>query len=222
MAKDERTRDRVSEDEFLLGDLEGADATRSAASSRRAKHRRTALERRGQLERIREVFGLGVDDAYDDLRIIGHVSDHAWREAIEELRREVLGGTSPDLLAARRDFLSRGRQEPATFHEESLFLPDRQAIAGMSLPREQAITRANAYFEANELGLAAEPEFTYPNPYQDLWVADPSDPNHPAAQRDGGSLVVVPAQAEVYEVGSIPPNPPEAIGMIGPPDDEWD
>lgn len=58
----------------------------------------------------------------------------------------------------------------------------------------------------------------HPNPYQDLWIAEYLDPEHP----DGGGLIIVPAVGDPYRLGSLPPRPVEMIGAILPPDEEWD
>lgn len=226
---DDDGRDWLTEDEVLLAESEGEATMRADRAYARARGRRTALERRGQLERICEVFGLGDTRAYDDVRvrilykIVRYVDEHVWRETIEDLGRQVLGHEAPALRALRSDRLGMGRDEPATTHDEALFEPDRSAVAGMTHHRRRALALAGEFLEGSRDGLVATDERLYPNPYQDLWVVDPVDPDDPGEERDGGYLVVVPASGEVYRAdGGAPPHPTELVGMIGPPDEEWD
>jgi hypothetical protein len=219
----------VSEDEILLADGEGVESAHAAVALGRAKRRETALERRGQLDRICQVFGLGDDDPYDDVRIrvlyrvIGYVHEQVWREALDEVRRQVLDDDRRESREWRSEMLNADRVHSATFNDAAVFLPDGRAIAGMTQRREQAMARANEYLESERLGMVAVEQCTYPNPYQDLWVVDPVDPDHRVERREGGFLVVVPAAGDVHQAGSgVTPRPAEMVGMIGPPNDEWD
>lgn len=232
MSRGDDPKDWVGEDELLLADAEGPESARADAAFGQAKRQDMAIQRRGQLERIREVFGRGED--YDDVRIqvfyqvIGYVHEQKWLEAVEELRRRLLADDRPEHRELRMeilntDLVTTDRVHPMTWNVEALFVSDRRAIAGMTHQRKEAIARANEYLEGEQPGMVAEEQHTYPNPYQDLWVIDPIDPAHRGEQRDGGSLVVVPAAGKVYEAGDgARPHPPEVVGMIGPPDSDWD
>ncbi|WP_404385261.1 hypothetical protein LL946_04670 [Knoellia locipacati] len=224
----------VGEDEMLPADAEGSESARAAVAFGQAKRRDWALQRRGQLERIREVFDLGEGPAYEDVRVrtfyevIGYVHEQKWLETVEDLRRRLLPDERPQdrewrLEMMQSEDMDADRVHPRTLNVDALFLSDRRAVAGMTRQRDEAIARANEYLETVHPGMVADERHTYPNPYQDLWVIDPIDPD----QRDevicGGSLVVVPAEGKVYEAGDgAQPRPPEVLGMIGPPDTNWD
>lgn len=233
MSRGDDTNGWVGEDEMLLADAEGPESARADAAFGQAKRRDAALQRRGQLERIREVFELGDGEAYEDARIrtfyrvIGYVHEQKWREAMDDLRRETLVGERPEQREwreqQRADTFGPERVHQTTFNDGALFLPDREAIRGMTHRLKDAIEGANEYLRIEHPGMVAEKQFTYPNPYQDLWVIDPIDPSRRGERIDGGSLIVVPAVGQVYPAGSgAEPRPPEVIGMIGPPDLEWD
>ena len=224
----------VGEDEMLLADAEGSGSARADVAFGQARRRDLALQRRGQLERIREVFDLGDGEAYEDIRIrtfyevIGYVHEQKWLEAVEDLRRRLLAEERPEdrvwrLEMMNTETMDADRVHARTLHVDALFLSDQRAVAGMTHERKEAIASANEYLETEHPGMVADERHTYPNPYQDLWVIDPIDPD----QRDevicGGSVVVVPAEGEVYEAGDgSQPRPPEVLGMIGPPDTNWD
>ncbi|MFK5645124.1 hypothetical protein ACI3ET_01230 [Ornithinimicrobium sp. LYQ121] len=241
MGNEEHPPRWVSEDEMLLADLEGVDAARATVAYARERRRRTALQRWGQLQRIADVFGLGELDAYNDVRlrvlrsVIGYVDEHVWRDAIADVRRQVLETTDgqgwfPD-LAVRRTMRERyvldvqeyGEQARAvTVDEEALFLPDPHAVSGMSVDRKTAVARAQAHLTAEGSTMVVQEDDVFPNPYQDLWIVGYADPEHPDEVLDGGGPIIVPAHGEVYELGSLPPRPAELIGAILPPDEEWD
>jgi uracil-DNA glycosylase len=71
------------------------------------------------------------------------------------------------------------------------------------LSRDEAITKANAYLQAEGSQLIAHFESALPNPLQRLWIVSYIDPTHPDQQLDGGGLVV-PTDGEVYEISSAP------------------
>ncbi|WP_156971531.1 hypothetical protein [Knoellia sinensis] len=219
----------VGEDEMVLADLEGHDSARADAAFGRDKRRSIGLERRGQLERIREVFGSGDPDGVDDVRlrvlyhVIGYVHEQKWREAVDEVRRWLLSDARQEHREWREAHLNMERVHATPLNWDALFLPDRHAIAAMTHQRRAAIDIASDYLTGQGSGLIPEEETTYPNPYQDLWIVDPVDPKHRGEHRAGGNLVVVPTIGPAYAAGtSSEPLTAETVGMIGPPDLEWD
>lgn len=219
----------VGEDELVLADLEGHDSARADAAFGRDKRRSIGLERRGQLERIREAFDLGDPDGFDDVRlrilylVIGYVHEQKWREAVDEVRSWLLSDARQEHREWREAHLNMDRVHATPLNWDALFLPDRHAIAAMTHQRRAAIDIASDYLTGEGSGLIAEEETTYPNPYQDLWIVDPVDPKHRGEHRAGGNLVVVPTFGPAYAAGtSSEPLTAETVGMIGPPDLEWD
>jgi len=119
--------------------------------------------------------------------------------------------------------LNMDRVHATPLNWDALFLPDRHAIAAMTHRRRAAIDLASDYLTGLDSRLVAEEETTYPNPFQDLWIVDPVDPKHRGEHRAGGNLVVVPTVGPAYAAGtSSEPHTAETIGMIGPPDLQWE
>lgn len=167
MASGDEPRDWISEDEALLAEIEGDEAARASVASGRAKRQQIALERRSQLERICDVYSVSTDGGYHDLRIqvfnrvVGYVNEHVWRDSLADAHRRSLGENLSEWREMRemRDDIMGGHggteSRIGTFNEEALFLPDRQAIAGMSLRREEAVARAQAHLDAEGSRLVA-------------------------------------------------------------------
>ncbi len=242
MVDEEHPRRFVSEDELLLADMEGVHAARATVAYARERRRRTGLQRWGQLQRIAEVFGLGELDAYDDVRlrvlheVIGYVEEHVWRNAIDDVRHQVLEATDGEgwfpELAERRTMEQRfgpkldedgDHARPVAVDEEALFKTDRDAIAGLSVDSKEAVARAQAHLTAEGSTMVVRDDYVCPNPYQDLWIVGYADPEHPDEILIGGGPVIVPGRDEVYELGCQHSGPGrEYVGAILPPDDEWD
>lgn len=84
---------------------------------------------------------------------------------------------------------------------------------GWVLPLEQAVKRANAYLKARGDGeLVADPTMSFRDLMQGLWIVNYTDPQTAGQQIDGGSVLVVPNEGDVYEISGSP-GEDELIGL---------
>ncbi len=241
MFKGGRRQRSVGEDELILADLEGSSAARATVGFGRERRRRMAHERWGQLQRIAEVYGLGEQDAFDDVRlrvlheVIGYVDEHVWRDTVDDVRRHILedvegNGWFPEVADRRR---VHGHLEPPVLHdgspaqdlhahETALFQPVGYAISDMTMDEREAASRAAAHLVDEHSSMIVDETYVCPNPYLDLWLVGYTDPQQPGAQLDGGGAIVVLADGQTYRLDAGPGRPRELLGAILPPDDEWE
>ncbi len=76
---------------------------------------------------------------------------------------------------------------------------------GWVLPLGQAIERANAYLQVrDDTGLVADPTMSFRNLMLGIWIVNYVDPQATGELIDGGSVLVVPNEGEVYEISGGP------------------
>lgn len=243
MVRGGRRQRSMTEDEMMLADLEGAEVASATVSYARERRRRQGRERWGQLQRIAEVYGLGQQDAFDDVRlrvlheVIAYVDEHVWRDAIDDVRRHILEdeegvGWFPELPERRQlelplptelsGDLDDGPAHSLTTREDALFLPPSHAIIDMTMKRKDAVAFGRAHLVDEQSSMIADEDHVCPNPYLDLWIIGYTDPQHPGEPLDGGGSIVVLPDGRTYELDGGPGRPRELLGAILPPDEEWE
>ncbi len=85
------------------------------------------------------------------------------------------------------------------------------------ISRAEAVERASAYLREHGSSWFAYADGAQCNPSQGLWIVEPRDPEQQDGEQvTGGSVLVVPSTAPVYEISFIPGAHEELIGLQTP------